>query len=80
MGSEHTSPLTRRYNQEKVMTIIGNCVNSFNDDGYCIFDELPWGTVSDFACDVEEFGDEFSRDGITVKYDSDSDIHTFFIG
>lgn len=28
---------------------VGTCVDSFDDDGNCIVDELPWSTVSDFA-------------------------------
>jgi hypothetical protein len=28
---------------------IGSCVNSFDEDGDCIIDELPFSTVSDLA-------------------------------
>jgi hypothetical protein len=33
---------------------IGNCTNSFDADGDCLIDELPWATVSDFACSDAE--------------------------
>ncbi len=36
---------------------VGNCVNSFNDDGNCIIPKLPFETVSDFACSLEESTD-----------------------
>jgi hypothetical protein len=34
--------------------LVGTCVNSFDEDGDCIVDQLPWNTVSDFALDEEE--------------------------
>lgn len=33
---------------------IGNCINSFDDDGDCILGELPFVTTSDFACALED--------------------------
>ena len=32
---------------------VGNCTNSFDDDGDCELEDLPWSTVSDFAFAVE---------------------------
>ena len=52
------------------LTIIGNCTQ---DD---IIDEL-FGSVSHFACMVEELGDEFQSGSIKVTYDTEQDIHTF---
>jgi hypothetical protein len=34
--------------------LIGNCVNSFDEDGDCVIDQLPFCTTSDFACALEE--------------------------
>ena len=42
-----------------------------------LIDEL-FGSVSAFACLVEENGDEFEHKGIAVKYNSKKDIHTFY--
>lgn len=33
---------------------VGNCVNSFTEDGDCIVMQLPYYTVSDFACNMAE--------------------------
>lgn len=33
---------------------VGNCVNSFNDDGQCVIPSLPFASVSDFACAEED--------------------------
>ena len=43
---------------------VGNCVNSFNDDGNCIIPKLPFETVSDFACSLEESTDISEKDFI----------------
>jgi len=29
---------------------LGSCVDSFDEDGDCIIDDLPFSDVSDFAC------------------------------
>ena len=59
------------------MEYLGNCVDSFDLDGDCINDALPWNTVSDFALAVEE-GDNILVNDINVIYDSETDIHSFF--
>ena len=33
---------------------VGTCVGSFDEDGYCIVDELPWRDVTQFAVSEEE--------------------------
>lgn len=33
--------------------LVGNCVDSFDADGWCLVDELPWADVSAFACAEE---------------------------
>lgn len=33
---------------------IGNCITSFDEDGECIVDQLPWCDASEFACELEE--------------------------
>ena len=33
---------------------VGNCINCFDEDGNCIIAELPFDTVSDLACSLEE--------------------------
>lgn len=50
---------------------IGNCTQ---ED---VIDDL-FGSVTDFAWLVDEYGDEFTHNGITVTYDEDSDIHSFY--
>lgn len=57
--------------------MVGNCVNSFDDDGNCINPYLPWDHVNDFACAVEE-GDNITIGNIKIEYDEDTDIHTFY--
>jgi len=37
-----------------------------------------FGSVTDFAQIVEEYGDDFVRDGIVVEYNSKTGIHSFF--
>lgn len=34
---------------------VGNCVNSFDDDGDCIIPQLPYNTTSDFAYAEENY-------------------------
>lgn len=41
---------------------VGNCVNSFNDDGAIIIPKLPFETVSDFAYSLEESTDISEKD------------------
>lgn len=53
------------------MVLIGNCTM---DD---VIEEL-FGDVNHFACLVEDLGDEFTVGNITVKYDEDKDIHSFY--
>ena len=59
------------------MEYIGNCVDSFDEDGNCVNDLLPFNTVSDFALVVEE-NDEVELGDIVIKYDQETDIHSFF--
>ncbi len=52
--------------------IIGNCTE---ED---VVDNI-FGSVSEFARQVEENGDEFLyQNDIVVKYDEDNDIHYFY--
>lgn len=60
------------------MNLLGTCVNSFDEDGDCIIPELPWSSVSDFANDIEEFGDNFRQGNLKVVYDDNKDIHYFY--
>ena len=49
--------------------------------GNCTEDEVVeyiFGDVNSFACTVEEYGDELELDGLVVKYDVESDIHSFY--
>lgn len=34
-------------------SLVGNCVESFDADGWCVVDALPWADVSAFACAEE---------------------------
>jgi hypothetical protein len=57
--------------------IVGTCVDSFDENGDCVNDLLPCRDVSHFACDGDEYGNNFEVDGVAVSYDDDTDIHTF---
>jgi hypothetical protein len=52
-----------------------------NRIGDCRDEELVesiFGSVSEFARQVEENGDAFTYGGVIVEYDDETDIHTFF--
>lgn len=50
---------------------IGDCRN---DD---LIDDI-FGSTSEFARLVEQYGDDFTYENIVVKYDPNEDIHYFF--
>lgn len=50
---------------------IGNCRNE------TLVEEI-FGSVSEFARQVEEKGNSFWIDGVLVKYDHTTDIHSFW--
>ena len=37
-----------------------------------------FGSVSEFARLIEEFGDNFTTNTVSVEYDEATDIHTFY--
>jgi hypothetical protein len=55
--SVYPSPAPKKEKKKAVLSrltetkahYVGNCVDSFDEDGDCITPFLPWGTVSDFA-------------------------------
>lgn len=49
----------------------GNCTD---DD---VVDEI-FGDVNNFAATVEEYGDEFTLGKLIVKYDPETDVHSFY--
>lgn len=51
---------------------IGNCTQ---ED---IVEDI-FGSISEFARQVEIHGDEFTYNNIIVKYDDSSDIHSFYM-
>lgn len=53
------------------LTYIGNCT----DDDVI---EHIFGDATNFAQAVEEHGDEFTIDDLVVKYDPESDVHSFY--
>ena len=53
------------------LSYIGNCT----DDDVI---EHIFGDATNFAQVVEEHGDEFTIDDLVVKYDPESDIHSFY--
>ena len=55
----------------KNLSYIGNCT----DDDVI---EHIFGDATNFAQAVEEHGDEFTIDDLVVKYDPESDIHSFY--
>jgi hypothetical protein len=90
-----------------MFTYVGNCVDSFDDAGDCIIDQLPYYNVSDFAVNEENAkevtAEEFtlyvdipeecrsihalldtihlydSLNQVYMLYDTDMDVHYFFI-
>ena len=56
---------------------IGNCIDSFDEDGNCINDFLPWCDVTEFAQSIDQHGDNFTLYNILVEYDNNKDVHTF---
>ena len=52
--------------------LLGTCVNEL------LVDEL-FGSVSEFGRLLEQSGDNFIIGDIIVRYDEDSDIHSFYI-
>ena len=53
------------------MNLLGDCRNESLVD-------LLFGSVSELARLIEEHGDEFSIGPVVVRYDAETDIHTFF--
>ncbi len=50
--------------------------------GTCVVEELVehiFGSVSEFARQVEENGDNFTYNEYTITYDEKEDIHTFWV-
>ena len=65
---------TRRFKMESggnALEFIGNC----RDES--LVDSI-FGSVSEFSRQVEECGDNFKYRGVVVKYDSNTDIHSFW--
>ena len=62
----------------------GTCVNSFDEEGYCIVGSLPWSTVTDFANDEEEASEitkeEFLRKTKLSEADIEGDRFFFIMG
>lgn len=48
------------------LDFVGTCVNSFDDDGYCEINELPYSDVTDFAV-AEEEAIEISKNEFTAS-------------
>jgi hypothetical protein len=53
------------------LNYIGNCT----DDDVI---EHIFGDATGFAQAVEEYGDEFVLDDLVVKYDPETDVHSFY--
>ena len=90
-----------------MFTYVGNCVDSFDDEGDCIIDQLPYYDVLDFAVNEESAkevtAEEFSLyvdipedyqpihalpgtihlydslNQVYMLYDTDMDVHYFFV-
>jgi len=63
----------------KETAFIGDCINSFDEEGNCINDYLPYSDVTDFAQDEENEFEKLKDYGIKVKYDEDKDVHYFYV-
>lgn len=56
---------------------IGNCIDSFDEDGVCTNSSLPWADVVQFAQAVEEC-DSIVVGSVSVEYCAEKDIHSFY--
>jgi hypothetical protein len=59
------------------MNYISNCVDSFDENGDCIFGRLPFNNVTEFAQLVEE-SDEVVIGDFVITYDEEKDVHSFW--
>lgn len=69
---------------------VNNCVSnesvsegseSLDYQGNCTEDDVVddiFGDVNNFANMVEKYGDEFTRGKLVVKYDPETDVHSFY--
>lgn len=53
------------------LVLIGNCIDEQ------LIDEI-FGSVSEFARQIEENGDNFTYGNTTITYDEEKDIHSFY--
>lgn len=60
------------------MQLVGDCTDSFDEDGNCINDHLPFDTVTDFAQAVDE-SDNVVIGKLHIVYNPATDVHSFFI-
>ena len=64
-----------------VAGVMAEGVESLDYQGNCTEDEVVdeiFGDVNNFARMVEEHGDEFTVGKLVVKYDPETDIHSFY--
>ena len=69
------------YTSESVEQGVAEGVESLDYQGNCTEDEVVdeiFGDVNNFARMVEEHGDEFTVGKLVVKYDPETDIHSFY--
>jgi len=59
------------------MNFVGNCINSFDENGDCILSQLPFSNVTEFAQLVEE-NDNVEIGDFVIQYDEETDVHSFF--
>jgi len=87
MQESPTTPLTYAvFSSDQVKIVDQNDVSEiqkfpFNYVGDCRDEELVisiFGSVSEFARQVELHGDEFEYKNFIIKYDPENDIHSFF--
>lgn len=58
---------------------VGNCIDSFDEDGECTNPALPFNDVTDFAQHVDEYGDDSEVDGLRIVYNPKLDVHSFYV-
>ena len=64
-----------------VAGVMAEGVESLDYQGNCTEDEVVdeiFGDVNNFARMVDEYGDEFTVGKLAVKYDPETDIHSFY--
>ena len=54
---------------------VGTCVNSFDEEGNCIVNQLPWSDVTEFAQDEEDHFKPITSEEFNENVDNVSSVY-----